>query len=477
MQSLFYRANMHYDEADYPQAILDATLSHKIAINLSSPLWIAMSAEKLADISTQTINRLDAIKYGDEAAHNYLLAGKITNHRYALCDLAGAYGNNRDFDKCLQLLDSIINVALMETPVDTALLTYCCRVAVDFAQWKDDMGMAARFQNYAEKYCKIDTLSSDYFCRMAEFCIYNNNDDGVNRNLERALELVNSDAGRAEVFSKYIKYYKKYGMPERAIEFYDSVLNIQDRVLAERFKQSEIKAQRDYYDRMADEEAEHARRTRAWLVVVLCGACALAIFGYVVYRMRIRMKNAELASAVAEMELLRADVERRIEMKNEEIDARRNDIALLHKHLEGAQSRTAEMARRLQEVFHDGWSALDVLSREFEELPESDRSRRAMIGRIQAELQKMRHGDNIAKIVEIVDDINGGILGRIKDQCGWMDDKAVEFIALLLTGMSMRSVALLSGMKYRSAYTRRSRLMEQIMNSGVADGDALLAML
>lgn len=477
MKALFYRASMHYDNADYSNAALDAMLSNKIAHNLNEPLWIAMSAEKLADVCKQTSNRAEDIVYAIEAADNFLAAGKILNHRYALCDLASAYGNNRQFDRCLELMDSVALIALYENPVDSALLSYCCNNAIDFAQWADSMAIAERFQEYADRYCKIDTLSCDYFCRMAEFCFKTNDSEGVKRNLDRALETVSRESDRADVYFRLVRYYKKWDMPEQAIVYYDSVLNIEDRLLGETFKQTEVKAQRDYYDRLAAEEAENTRRMRVWLAVVLAGAAVLAIFGVTLYRMRLRVKNAELNAAVADMELLRADMTDRLEMKNEEIAARSHDIILLSRSLEGARSRAAEMASRLQEVFRDSWSALDVLSREFDELPESDRARMAMIKRINKEIAKMRAPENIAKIVEIVDEMNHGLLGRIREQYVAIDDKAVEFLALLLTGMSMRSVALFSGLKYRSAYTRRSRLLEIIAAGDTPDRDTLLALL
>ena len=124
MRACFYNAKVFFNQGDFKSAMEDAVVSYDIAKEAEDPYWTAKTAELMADILWYVYNYSQSEAYTHEAVENYLLAGRIDNHRYALCDLASIYLNEDKIGEAESLVDSLYDVVTHETPVDSALLDY-----------------------------------------------------------------------------------------------------------------------------------------------------------------------------------------------------------------------------------------------------------------------------------------------------------------------------------------------------------------
>ena len=124
MRTLFYNAMVFFNKSDFKSSMKDAVAAYDIAKESEDSYWIAKTAELISDILWYVYNYSQAEIYEHEAVENYLLAGRIDNHRYALCDLASIYMNENKMNEGIMLIDSLYMFVTNEMPVDSALLEY-----------------------------------------------------------------------------------------------------------------------------------------------------------------------------------------------------------------------------------------------------------------------------------------------------------------------------------------------------------------
>ncbi|MDE5572363.1 MAG: hypothetical protein K2I94_01210, partial [Muribaculaceae bacterium] len=123
MSALFYYSNYYYEKDLNNEAIKRVMKARQLAIKYNDDYWRGKIAELIADILEHSNNNYEAVKYRNESAKYYSKAGREDNARYCYVDLAIAYNDIHDYDKCLELVDSIKNIAELQT--DSVLLAYC----------------------------------------------------------------------------------------------------------------------------------------------------------------------------------------------------------------------------------------------------------------------------------------------------------------------------------------------------------------
>ena len=124
IRAYFYWAYTRY-YSKLPHDAMKYTLeAYELAKENNDYYWIAKSAEFISDIFFESYNYKEAEKYTQEAIKNFALAGRTTNHRYALCDLAIINLNQNNDNQTIALLDSLLNICEKESPPNLELIDY-----------------------------------------------------------------------------------------------------------------------------------------------------------------------------------------------------------------------------------------------------------------------------------------------------------------------------------------------------------------
>lgn len=124
MQALFLRADLRTVNGEYFEAMSDALRANEISEQVADEEWIALSCEQIADLFTITQNSNEALPYREKAIIHYHNIGKERNERFSVCDKAVELERLNLIDASIQLMDSIISLAI-RNPIDHELLSYC----------------------------------------------------------------------------------------------------------------------------------------------------------------------------------------------------------------------------------------------------------------------------------------------------------------------------------------------------------------
>ena len=62
-----------------------------------------------------------------------------------------------------------------------------------------------------------------------------------------------------------------------------------------------------------------------------------------------------------------------------------------------------------------------------------------------------------------------GIVSSLRNQCPFLKQEDVNFLALLYAGFSVRAVCMFTGIKYHHFYVKKSRLIKRIEASDAPD--------
>lgn len=65
-------------------------------------------------------------------------------------------------------------------------------------------------------------------------------------------------------------------------------------------------------------------------------------------------------------------------------------------------------------------------------------------------------------MVSSIDKYMGGIIAGIRKECGFLTERDINFVTLILSGLSPRTVCLIADLKLQSFYTRGLRIVEAI---------------
>lgn len=66
------------------------------------------------------------------------------------------------------------------------------------------------------------------------------------------------------------------------------------------------------------------------------------------------------------------------------------------------------------------------------------------------------------EIVESVDKYFNGIVTLLREECGFINEDDITFLALIIAGFSVRAVCYFTDIKYKNYYLKKSRLCKRI---------------
>ena len=299
--------NVRYYRGFYASAIVPPCTPASWPYKAWRRLLARKSAEMLADIFMAT--HYDDTEIRKEAVEYYLKAGKIPNHRYAICDLATSYGQFRDYDRAFHLLDSIAQIAKSEDPVDTGLLSYCYDPLMAFYVKTN------RFEEARKISTVLDSISDRRLWTAVDYAyrarIESNLGDYTNAKLDldsaRALAVKISDYILINL--AYKDYYQTQNLLNEAIVYNDSLIYTIYDETGTTLSQSVISVQRDYFNELSEKEARFSNTLRIFIIILSSVLVLLLVAMFVIYRQRIRIKNNELDLKIKDISTLKSEIE------------------------------------------------------------------------------------------------------------------------------------------------------------------------
>lgn len=433
----FYAADIAYNSGDLRRSMRHALTARDISIRLSDPYWTAKSAEVIADIFNASYNNPQAELYSREAADNYLRAGRIRNHRYALCDLATELTNQGKYPLALNLFDSIVNAESQEIVPDSALIQYAIEASLPamYHSGEYDRLNKAINQCYGKE---LDNWSgTNVTLAQYEIAMSRGNMGKASEALEYASSI--SDDRRQSYILLYNAFKHDIATQhfEDAAVIADSLIRLQSNIFLSVIYNSIEAEQRDYYQQESEKEKLKAKRRLTLLIVTIILFSLFLILLAIIFRLRLKANRMEFEANINNLTSLKESVD----------------------------CLSEERQNIIESLFKDKWSTLNMLCNEYFELGESEAARKLLIKNIETELNQLRTPQNIKSIESSVNLYLNGISAAMRNELTWLSDNDHTFLTLIVAGFSPRAICLFTDIKYKNYYQKRSRLIKRISMS------------
>lgn len=457
LKSCFYKAEILFNKQEYNLAVIMAMKAYELAKETDDFYWIAKSDELLSNIFSKTYNNQEALKYSAEAALYYKKAGKMRNHRYALCDLAVTYANIDSLHASLTLLDSIKSMASIP-PMDSALITYCIRTYIPVCLYNKDFHKAKSYIKELSSFKNYYELDANEYTYMAEVAIALGEQDSLTNIINSAQSLAKTLPEKATVNSMMANYFISKNQFKEAQICTDSALVYQNKVVSETLKQSVVTAQRDFYNAQSESIKKQSESMKRVIIIgVIAVVCISALCAYF-YRLKIRIKNGEIEKRMNEILVL-----------SERIQNKNDDINQLTSQLTTQQDKSELLKNLVENLFKDKWKTINLLCDEFFEKGNSEKTKATIINEVEKEIKRICNPKNLKAIETAVNDCMDGIVSKLRVQCPFLKPEDILFITLLYAGFAPRAVCIFTGIKLKYFYNKRSRLSERIMKSNAPE--------
>lgn len=440
----FYKAQVAYNAQKYRACMQDAIVTYDMAKEENNPYWIAKAAELIGDVLFYTYHYVQCVDYSSEAAENYLKAGKILNHRYALCDLASALMNNQKFGQARNLLDSVQNVVRQEEPLDTVFDGYLTSLKLScLLEDKDFDGIK---KNLPEE---CDSIYGEiYKINISIFQSYVDADDGdveaASHLLAETAAITDDEKERIRVLYADYLHLKNSGHYADAVALSDSLLKMQSNIADQMLKESILGVKSDFYSAKAVAQQQKSTFMGRMLLGVALTALIIILLLIIIYRLRIRTKNAELEANLSSL--------MRLQQQSDKLTAENKRIS-------------SEITDTSTALFRDKWTTLNMLCGEYLTIDEPGHRREDVLNKLEREIKKLRTPQSLHEIEAAVDNYMGSIMTMLRYECPILSEDDYTFLSLIYAGFSSRAVCVLIGIKYKLFYLKKSRLTKRILAS------------
>lgn len=456
MKSLFYNADILCNQKKFDRASYIATNSYDLALKFKDSYWIAKTAEQLSDIYIACYNEVEAKKYNWDAIVYYEKANRRLNHLYSWCDRALLEGNSLNYDRAIEIADSIADIARVELN-DSALLAYCIDVKFPICFNAGKYGEAKECFSKLEQLKSFSDIPIHFFAHLSLIYLREGK-ISKSKYLIDSIDINQCDQrDRAAFYNMYRQFYLKLGDYKNAYDYLDSIIHIQNKITWDIMDNNIALAQKGYYDNKSVESLKKESKSKKQVVIIVIIALTIIIIGFMIYRISIKIKDNKIEKSVNEIIILTEQI------KNKSIENKE-----LSNSIHGREEQISNMDMEIENLFRNQWNTLNRLCNEFFE-KESQSSKLSSIASIEKEIKKIVNRKNIGSIEESVNKYMNNIVVALREQCSFLKEEDFIFIILVYAGFAPRTICMFTNIKFKHFYNKRSRLIERIKKSDVKD--------
>lgn len=184
-----------------------------------------------------------------------------------------------------------------------------------------------------------------------------------------------------------------------------------------------------------------------------------------VYRHRLKIRDLKLNQHLEDIYELTSQIKSASDNNQSLADMlqeRNADNSNLKLIIEKQKDENKSMSVEMENMFRDKWKLLNELcSKYFDN--ESDKIKQSLINNIEEQINKLRNKNTITEIRTTVDRYTSGLITALSNSdnpCFKPDE--INLMALILSGLSPKTVCFFTGMKLKTFYTRRARLLDKV---------------
>lgn len=452
LMAYLYKGIVQFNAKDYTNSIVSLTMAENVAQQLNDCFYLGRIYNTMGDLYNATYNSDAQLQCRKSAVEQFAKVTDRDYYKWAVLELASAYTDAGEPDKCLDILDSLVGVS----GNDSLFAADCMEAAIT---------PLIRTGNYSEAKIVIDSLE-----RIPSYILSANNNANLvicylsSGQLDSALIILNQlkkaavDNDSMAIKLAWINYYESVGDYKSAYSALKNADIYQDSIVRDVLRQSVVYAQRDFYNVQSQSAKQKISRVYGYIFIGTIIAVLIVALIVIYAKLRMQLKDRELELNINEIALLTA----KISESSCRVDT-------------GADGD--ELHVIVDRLLARWFAPLNNLFDEYYETGDSASAKSTMFSRVEEELKKITSEKSIKDIVDMVDDSLGGALSRLRNDYTEINDKDITFLALNIAGLSPRAICLFLDIKIKTVYSRRKRLKDKIVVLDTPDKDTLLKYL
>lgn len=452
LMAYLYKGIVQFNAKDYTNSIVSLTMAENVAQQLNDCFYLGRIYNTMGDLYNATYNSDAQLQCRKLAVEQFDKVADKEYYKWAVLELASAYTDAGEPDKCLDILDSLVGVS----GNDSLFAADCMEAAIT---------PLIRTGNYNRAKIVTDSLK-----KIPSYILSANNNANLVRcylssgQLDSALIILNQmkktavDNDSMAIKLAWIDYYKSAGDYKSAYGALKNADIYQDSIVRDALRQSVVYAQRDFYNVQSQSAKQKISRVYGYIFIGTIIAVLIVALIVIYAKLRMQLKDRELELNINEIALLTA----KISESSCRVDT-------------GADGD--ELHVIVDRLLARWFAPLNNLFDEYYETGDSVSAKSTMFSRVEEELKKITSEKSIKDIVDMVDDSLGGALSRLRNDYTEINDKDITFLALNIAGLSPRAICLFLDIKIKTVYSRRKRLKDKIVVLDTPDKDTLLKYL
>ena len=452
LMAYLYKGIVQFNAKDYTNSIVSLTMAENVAQQLNDCFYLGRIYNTMGDLYNATYNSDAQLQCRKLAVEQFDKVADKEYYKWAVLELASAYTDAGEPDKCLDILDSLVGVS----GNDSLFAADCMEAAIT---------PLIRTGNYNRAKIVTDSLK-----KIPSYILSANNNANLVRcylssgQLDSALIILNQmkktavDNDSMAIKLAWIDYYKSAGDYKSAYGALKNADIYQDSIVRDALRQSVVYAQRDFYNVQSQSAKQKISRVYGYIFIGTIIAVLIVALIVIYAKLRMQLKDRELELNINEIALLTA----KISESSCRVDT-------------GADGD--ELHVIVDRLLARWFAPLNNLFDEYYETGDSASAKSTMFSRVEEELKKITSEKSIKDIVDMVDDSLGGALSRLRNDYTEINDKDITFLALNIAGLFPRAICLFLDIKIKTVYSRRKRLKDKIVVLDTPDKDTLLKYL
>ena len=477
MLAYYYHGRVYQNAEDYNQAIIAFSNAEKYAKTCEDDFYLGMIYRGMTRIYNAAYNHAEEIRYSQLAYEYFLKIDNPSYAQYAMLDIALAYHNSRDFNKCITISEDICKIAIENN--NTNLLSGALRAKMSalINKKNPDSRKAADIFFYMLDSLDYQPSIKDYGLLANAYSLSNRNAEAMNIVKELKDQVRNEDKiSSSLIYNIEYKVAKNVGEYKKALTLFENVTFIQDSILSKTLSQSVINTQKDYFKRQAEYDAErlHMKNTII-LLIVIASAITLASISYFWYR-KVKDKERE-----KELETSRL-IDRISEVRNELISLQREkdeQIGSLTRALESEnQEAISGFREQIYSLYQTRFRFFDNICRQYYSFGMTAAKQRQIFKVVEENIREVSDDKEIVALEEIVDAFRGGVMKKLRAEFPRFKEEDFKVMCYWYAGFSPTAMCVFMKVDdINDIYKRKSRLKARIEKSESPNKDFFISQL
>lgn len=477
MLAYYYHGRVYQNAEDYNHAIIAFSNAEKYAKTCEDDFYLGMIYRGMTRIYNAAYNHAEEIRYSQLAYEYFLKIDNPSYAQYAMLDIALAYHNSRDFNKCITISEDICKIAIENN--NTNLLSGALRAKMSalINKKNPDSRKAADIFFYMLDSLDYQPSIKDYGLLANAYSLSNRNAEAMNIVKELKDQVRNEDKiSSSLIYNIEYKVAKNVGEYKKALTLFENVTFIQDSILSKTLSQSVINTQKDYFKRQAEYDAErlHMKNTII-LLIVIASAITLASISYFWYR-KVKDKERE-----KELETSRL-IDRISEVRNELISLQREkdeQISSLTRALESEnQEAMSGFREQIYSLYQTRFRFFDNICRQYYSFGMTAAKQKQIFKVVEENIGEVSDDKEIMALEEIVDAFRGGVMKKLRAEFPRFKEEDFKVMCYWYAGFSPTAMCVFMKVDdINDIYKRKSRLKARIEKSESPNKDFFISQL